>query len=130
MNKPKSFVALEKAVCPVCGTVHETGSILLDKRFRAISEERAVTHYDLCPEHKHLLGEGFIALVEVTEQATRLEDANRTGKVLHIKRELWEHFFDIKLENAAAPMVFVEIGVIDRLHALAAQETAEKEDGT
>ncbi|WP_161961946.1 hypothetical protein [Xanthomonas campestris] len=51
MNE-KSHVSMEQRVCPVCGSPHDTGSILLDKRMRARINEKTIVGRGLCPEHQ------------------------------------------------------------------------------
>lgn len=51
----KSHVSLEQHVCLVCGTVFDTGAILLDKRLRTSMKLHTAT---LCPEHQKLFDDG------------------------------------------------------------------------
>jgi hypothetical protein len=108
---------MEKAVCPVCGTVHETGSLLMNMRLKPISEQASVTHYEMCPAHQKLADEDFIALVEVTGEPHSISDANRTGDIAHIRRSVYDSVFNVPAPKG--PMAFVEAGVIDKLKELA-----------
>jgi hypothetical protein len=110
----KSYVSVEQAMCPVCGTHHDTG-VLLDCRLRNTLERTTVTHVALCPEHQKLYDDGYIALVEA-------EDAYRTGRVAHLKRRLYAEIFNVPLDDPNLPMVFVEPEVIDMLIAKQAQD--------
>ena len=108
----KSYVSIEKKQCPVCGTLHDVG-ILLDKRLRDSMEQSTVTGYDLCPEHKELHEKGFIALVvpaiSPAEGVTRLKvETARSGKYLHIKRELLKNILvNFPAEHIERPMLFI-----------------------
>jgi hypothetical protein len=79
-----------------------------------------VTGAGLCPEHESLHKRGFVALVECDQEKTSAvagivqpEDAHRTGVIMHIRRRVWEKIFDSEAPDS--PMVFMEIGVIDKL---------------
>lgn len=122
----KSHASLEQRVCQVCGTPFDTGSILLDKRLRANLEDRTTTGWGLCPEHQKLFSDGYIALIEFdpkrSAKPTRPlrmnpESAYRTGKVAHIKRELFDTLFSEKLDADQA-CVFAELGLIDCLETM------------
>jgi hypothetical protein len=126
----KSYVSVEQAMCPVCGTHHDTG-VLLDCRLRNTLERTTVTHVALCPEHQKLYDDGYIALVEadsaksgITPDMDRIkpEDAYRTGRVAHLKRRLYAEIFNVPLDDPNLPMVFVEPEVIDMLIAKQAQD--------
>lgn len=109
----KSYVSIEKKQCPICGTLHDVG-ILLDKRLRDSMEQSTVTGYDLCPEHKELHETGFIALVvpaiSPTEAVTHLKvETARSGKYLHIKREVLKNIFvNVSAEHLELPMLFID----------------------
>ena len=109
----KSYVSIEKKQCPVCGTLHDVG-ILLDTRLKDSMEQSTVTGYDLCPEHKELHEKGFIALVvpavSPTEGVTHLKvETARSGKYLHIKREVIENIFVyVSAELIELPMLFID----------------------
>ena len=121
----KSHVSLERHVCLVCGVTFATGSILLDKRLRANLDRYTTTGWGLCAEHQRLCDEGFVALVECDplrsgepSGADRLkpEQAYRTGRLAHLKREAFPAVFNVELA-ADQVCVFVEPDVIERLQA-------------
>lgn len=121
----KSHVSLERRVCLVCATTYDTGALLLDKRLRASMERHTTTGWGLCPEHRCLHDEGFVALVECDPQKSghpsagatiKPEDAYRTGLIAHVRREAFEHVFNTTVARDV-PCVFVELGVINRLQA-------------
>ena len=109
----KSYVSIEKKQCPIWGTLHNVG-ILLDKRLRDSMEQSTVTGYDLCPEHKELHEKGFIALVvpavSPTEGVTHLKvETARSGKYLHIKREVLKNIFvNVSAKHIELPMLFID----------------------
>ena len=108
----KSYVSIEKKQCPICGTLHDVG-ILLDRRLKDSMEQYTVTGYDLWPKHKELHEKGFIALVETailpTEGVTHLKvETARSGKYLHIKREVLKNIFvNVPAEHIELPMLFI-----------------------
>ncbi|EIW8484027.1 ATPase (plasmid) [Klebsiella pneumoniae] len=124
----KSHVSLEQHLCLVCGVAFDTGTILLDKRLRASMEQHTATGWGLCPEHQKLSDDGFVALVECDPQRSvspaasgrvKPEQANRTGRLAHLKREVFTKVFNAPVA-ADQPCVFVEPGVIEQLQAMVA----------
>ncbi|MDN2614433.1 ATPase [Enterobacter kobei] len=120
----KSHVSLEQHVCLVCGTCFDTGAILLDKRLRASMEHHTATGWGLCPEHQKLADDGFVALVECDPQRSgsagarmKPEQAYRTGRLAHLKREAFAQVFYVPIKANQA-CVFVEPGVIEQLQTM------------
>jgi hypothetical protein len=115
-----NYVAMEKAMCPVCGKTHETGGILLDRRLKDIPEEKSITHYALCEEHQSLFDEGYVALVELAldHNPDKPMCAPRTGNVAHIRRTAWENIFDTTAPDG--PIAFTAKGVIAKLKEMQA----------
>lgn len=112
----KSYVTLEQHVCPVCGTVFDTGNILLDRRLKDTFDKNTITGYSLCPEHQNRWEEGYIAFVEVTSDGhsdtLRPEDVTRTGLVAHIRKEVAGNIFN---QVITTPLVYVQEGLIQQL---------------
>ena len=52
----KSYVSLEQHICPVCLKTFDTGNLLFDEQLRNIFERYTVTGYELCEEHKKVIG--------------------------------------------------------------------------
>lgn len=128
MNE-KSHVSLEQHVCLVCGAAFDTGAILLDRRLRASLQHHTTTGWGLCAEHRKLFDEGYVALVECDPQRSGLavggerlkpEQAYRTGRIVHLRREVFARLFDVTIAATQA-CVFVEPGVIERLQTRAAE---------
>jgi hypothetical protein len=124
----KSHASIEQRRCQACGTTFDTGSILLDKRLRASMERHTTTGWGLCPDHQKLFSDGFVALIEfdpersvMTSGASRVdsENAYRTGRLAHIKREAFAKLFNVTIDAGQACM-FVEPGIIERLQAMTA----------
>lgn len=124
----KSYVGMGYSICPICGTKHDE-VVLLDRHLKQSLEREQCMGLALCPEHE-AMKEEFLALVEVNNvRATggsRLnpEDANRTGQVAHVKREVLGQLFDVAITDDI-PMVYVEVGVIDALKARIKPDDAE-----
>jgi hypothetical protein len=118
----KSHVSMEQNVCPVCAQAFDTGAILLDTRLRQRLEHRTVTGWGVCPACKEKDESGYIALIEAREPATPIkpermkpEDADRTGRIFHVRREVAARMFagfDVSI-----PMVFIDTEVGDMLAA-------------
>lgn len=103
------FVAMETNLCPVCGIEHSYNTgILIDKRMKKI--KNTLSGYSLCQEHDQLLKDGYIALIEVTDDYTTnevisLKSANRTGKIAFVKRKLADKMFNI---SDSSPLMFID----------------------
>ena len=113
-----SHVAMAEHICPICLTKHTYNTeILLHKQLKDIPEDRRVTGYGLCEEHQRLADEGYIALVEATApkegNTLKQEEALRTGRIAHLKRDVFSEVFD--QEAPDLDMVFVDVGVLDML---------------
>ena len=61
----KSYVTMEQHICIICGKEFDTGALLLDKRLRKQFDQHTTTGIGMCPEHKKLHEEGYIALVGI-----------------------------------------------------------------
>ena len=108
----KSFVSIAQNQCIVCGHLFYTGELLLDKRMQNSMEVHTCTGQGLCPEHQELYDQGYVALVEVSNQkddgstTLKQEDAVRTGRIIHVRRECLNIRDDM-------PTAFVDMQVID-----------------
>jgi hypothetical protein len=115
----KSYASMEQKLCVVCCETFDTGSILLDRRLQASMKRVTVTDYGLCPKDQAKFDEGYVALVEVDESKSKaspdgklkMENAHRTGRVLHIRRKFLNHDY-------AGPMMFCDKEVVDNLLAM------------
>lgn len=133
----KSYVTLETKVCPICGKEEDSGALLMDTRIdrdwrtgrtkmRETFEHRTATGFDLCAEHRKLFAEGYVALVECSNDPGRdvsrmnPEDAVRTGRIVHLKLHAADALFSY--EGGAWPRMkdgtpqaisFVQAGVVD-----------------
>lgn len=132
-NIPDNYVAMEQLVCPVCGTTHDSGAILLNQRLRSIKGAkggRVTTGYGLCDEHQRLFDEGYLALIGIdpsrsslTGDTVKTEGAYRTGTVMHIRRTVADAIFNIPIDPSL-PMVFVDENVLVELEARAIADGA------
>lgn len=113
-----SYVKIEEHICDICGTKHETGALLLDKRLKDIPE--GVSGISTCSDCESLHQEGYIALIGVDPDKSTISrsntlnnrDAYRTGDILHIKQVVAEKLFD---KDVKEKFVFVEPEVITQL---------------
>ena len=116
----KSYVTMQMAQCPVCGKQHDTGTILMHKQMREVFERKTLTHLELCPEHKKVVDDGFLILVEcdpskstITGDKTKPQNAYRTGNLGYLKKETAKRIFNIPTGDL--PFVYVEPGVLEML---------------
>ena len=122
-----SYVAMEQHMCKVCGKIHEHNTgILINKILRDIPDNKRITGYGLCKECDDL-SEEYLAIIEIALSKSRIgtskelvkpKDAYRTGTYAHIKRSAVPNVFDIdSIEiDTSLPFIYVEEGVIDKLH--------------
>jgi RNA polymerase subunit RPABC4/transcription elongation factor Spt4 len=125
MNE-KSFVSMERKICPVCCTEFSSGAILLDRRLRDSMEKNTITGMDMCPTHRQQTDEGYIHLVEVDPEKSSGNTPDtvwRTGRLAAVKRELASQMFDFDITTH--PICFCEPAVISQLEELA----QEKDNG-
>ncbi|MDC0644038.1 hypothetical protein OAP32_00510 [Crocinitomicaceae bacterium] len=99
---------MAKHICPVCGCMHEYDTaILIHKNLRAIPEDERVAGVGLCGEHAKLAKDGYVALVAidgdksvVSEDGTvKPENAYRTGKIAHLKRDKCAEIFNVPIPD-------------------------------
>jgi len=156
----KSYVTLEQHICVVCAQPFDSGTLLLDQRLRPKFDMHTVTsaYYEsdgsfadpqpksrpdadrrglelkvnmgMCPEHKKLKDEGYIALVGCDESKTPINgnmsdprDAHRTGEVAHVRSSIWANLF-----NGDAPPKGVAFVGTDLMKMLASIQPAGGED--
>ena len=108
-------MTLEQHACPVCLKTFDTGNLLLDDELRDVFEKYTVTGYELCEEHKKVVEDGYVILVEVRERPQKGQDPYRTGNTAYLKRHVAKDIFpDMDVQDVA----FVEIGVLDKLREM------------
>lgn len=121
----KSYVSMEQKVCIVCGTLYDTDALLLDKRLKDSMEQHTVTGYGVCPKHQKLADEGYVALVgalpPTSGDSVKPDDINRTGELVHIRKELFNKLFTITLDPSKVPMVVVDSELISKLKLMTQQ---------
>jgi hypothetical protein len=110
-------------VCEVCGKEHSHGAgILIHKRMGNI--EGTCTGYGLCEEHETLHKDGYIALIVASNptgsaKTLKMREADRTGEIIHMKREAAEEMFKNNFEVERS-FVFIDTELADRLKKLEA----------
>jgi len=116
-----SFVSMEIKICPICGVEHSNNSsILISKNLKPIKKENTITGYELCEEHEELFENGYLCLIAVSNDTSsenetlNFEDAERTGKIAHIKKYLTPDIFDIEIDPKLS-FIFVDEEVINVL---------------
>lgn len=108
-----SYVAMEKAVCPLCGVVHDSGAILLHRQLRDIPDDLGPSTVQLCDECDANVEAGYIGLVEIVEpnvgETLKWDNAYRTGHIIFLRKEKAEEVFDMEIKSpfifAVEPMV-------------------------
>ena len=94
----KSFVSQSVAVCPVCTKEHATG-ILCNQRLRNTLEPKTVTGWEMCPEHRKMKDDGFIALVGIdpdkSDAGLTLSGVWRIGMFAHLRESVWPSIFNV-----------------------------------
>ena len=126
----KSYVTMAQKMCPVCGVLHDTGEILLDRRLKNTFDPHTTTGYALCPEHQKLKDDGYIALVGVDEAKSTagplvtitMDNAYRTGAIAHVRETVFRKIFTGFEDKPVPEMVFVSEDVLTYIKNL--QQTA------
>ena len=130
-----NYVAMEKNVCPVCGVTHthNTG-ILIHRQLRDIPEDKTITGYGLCKEHDELLEKDYLAMIVIKDpheseklNKVKMEDADRTGEIAHIKYEAFNYFTNCALTKET-PMVFIDEKAVNIIKQRYEEETVEQEE--
>jgi len=125
----KSYVTIATKICPVCGVEFDSGELLMDRRMRETFEMRTLTGMEMCDEHKRMVDDGFIHLIVVKNErrngADRLkpEDADRTGEVVHMKREAATRLFNVQIDG---PMLFIDEEVAEQIRQIYVRDTGEQ----
>lgn len=107
----KSYVTLAQRQCFICGKEYDTNELLLDKHLRERFERTTLVGNGICPECQKLNDDGYIALVVIQDPLLgvtniKMEEAYRTGKIIHLKRSAWEKLFDSPTPDL--PMVYID----------------------
>ena len=120
----KSHVSMAQHQCPLCLVLFDTGEILLRKDLRQVLNPKTITGHSLCPKCTQHRDNGFIGLVETRDanngHSTVGLDVPRTGNYAHLRREVFEHVFNVPCPDL--PFIFVEPGVLEKLQAMQAPE--------
>lgn len=119
----REYVGMGVHVCPVCMKEHDE-VVLLDKRLRPTLERWNFVGWALCKEHEDRWQEGYIALIECSnDQQPTLENVKRTGVIAHVKKDVWPHLFNMPAPDT--PIAFMQQGVVEKLQALMPPEVGE-----
>ena len=113
----KSHVSMEQHRCVVCGMNYDTGAVLLHKHLKPDLERYTLTGGGLCPEHRKLYEEGYVALVEIDLTLSTKDGMYRTGNVAHVRRSAAEKIFNVPIAERA-PLAYAEVGVLEKLAAM------------
>lgn len=129
----KSHVSMEQHQCPVCGTIHNTNALLIDKRGREVFDRYTVTGLSPCDDCQSRMDDGYVALVAVVPKgsdgastfAYEREELNPsevsyTGAVAWISRQAWVAVFNpgTPLPPEDRAMAYVQPEVIEELERM------------
>ena len=116
----KEFVTMEKHLCPICGTEHETNAILIDKKMRKKFDRYTTTGYGLCKPCQAKKDEGYLALIvcdkdksTIVDDLVKMENAVRTGDLMHMKRDLANDMFD--KDTSERDFIFIDTELFEGL---------------
>ena len=111
----KPFVTVEQHICIVCGTYFDTGTVLLNQRMSAVFDDKTATRYGLCPAHKKLHEDDYVAFVAIdpdrcpsANRAIDPREAYRTGDIAHIKRDVAIQITDASRYQLKFPVIFID----------------------
>jgi len=128
----KSYVTMEQKCCIICGKEYDSGALLMDMRLKERFEMHTVTGYGMCEEHEDLRKRDYIALVGVDESKSivgtdtiKPENAYRTGRLAHIREEVFNRIFNV--EAPSDKVVFCQDEVISMLERAQIKKDGENE---
>lgn len=84
----KSHVSLAQHQCFICGSLFDTGEVLLDKRLRATLEPKTVTGLGVCEKCKAQIADGFVAILEANCTG------EQTGRSLFLRASVFSDIFN------------------------------------
>lgn len=127
----KSYVTMEQHICPICGEVHETGNLLLDKRLKERFERNTITGMSFCPKHKKMEEEGWVFFVEIEPPTGTLEGASRlkpsqvalTGRNAAIRKDVAE---ELLKTDKVEPISYIHPELMDKLVEMSEQAKGEE----
>jgi hypothetical protein len=114
---------------PNMPTVHQTCEVCrkrynAEMAFTAVSTRHPLSRnllgdHCLCPTHAALFLEGYVALVEVLPETTKMPfgevaATSRTGKIVHVSRQNFCRYIGVP-DTRSGPVALVPPGVIERL---------------
>ena len=90
---------------------------MLDPRLRDRFDRKTVTGWEMCPKHKKMKDDGYIALIgidgEKSEKTRTLDGVWRLGIYMHLKKEAWEKVFKAPVPDKG--ICFVDNSIIQML---------------
>lgn len=126
-NIPDGHVRMEQKLCAACGNKFDSGALLLHLQLRSIPKDKTLTGWGTCPSCQQRINDGFVILIEANApaHAQRLnpEDADRTGRMMFVRKELAARIFNVEVP---ASIAFVEAGVIEKLQAMYREQVGEE----
>lgn len=132
-DQQRPAVGMGYAVCPVCGKEHDE-MVLIERRWiPAVPtklEQRNFTGFSLCPEHKKLHDDGYIALVVcsyVPEGVPFIEQYNgakRTGEIMHMRYSMAARVFNMDVSKL--PMTWIDPEAAAKIKAMMHPDDAKE----
>lgn len=106
-------------ICAVCG---KTEAVLSKIDYKRCLQLQNPVNWGLCEKDQQLFDEGYVALVEVLVPRdkkmkpgmTLEKDVSRTGKIVHLKRDLAEQYFAAPI-SPERPLAYISHDVIKGL---------------
>lgn len=113
-----SCVEMEKHMCPICGTEHETGSILLDRRLKDIKS--GLTGISLCTEHLKLHENDYVAFISSTYSGSNgvlsMRGAIPNGDVMHMPRTIAKQLLvDVSEDDISKPFMYISVEAFEAI---------------
>lgn len=126
----KSHVTIERKQCVCCGSIYETGALMLDKRGRATFDKFTTTGLGICPDHQAQIDDDFVLFIEVdparstygNDGLMKPEGAHRTGVIAALKRPAAVAVFGPSISSV--PFAYCEPETIHALQRLADRSLA------
>lgn len=121
----KSFVTMVTRICRICGNEYSTNELALDQKLRPIFERNTCMGWGECDKHKAALDSGMVALVEIDEAKSIVQEGkdhglvkpgneHRTGRVFLVKREYLPKLFTVEI-SLAQRVLMVDRGAVEKM---------------
>ncbi len=133
-DENKSHVTMVTRICVVCGNEYSTNEIALDTKPRKIFHRSTCMGWGECPEHKTLLDQDNVAMVEIDVSKSVVHENSkikkgeeyRTGRVAIVDRPSLQKI--VNMDISSHRVVMIDKSQFDELFPPDVMATVPEED--